>query len=123
MPSDPTENEAATGTLLTLPPGSSPGNRTVEAGLDALDSAPDLPGRAGVGRVFLRSVLPPIVFLAALVAIWQLAYTAGVKPPYALPSPADVAATFWQTVQDGSALGRGVDQPLAGPLSDSRCRW
>jgi NitT/TauT family transport system permease protein len=55
--------------------------------------------------VFLRSVLPPIVFLAALVAIWQLAYTAGVKPPYALPSPADVASTFWQTVQDGSAWG------------------
>ncbi len=104
MPSDPIENEAATGTLLTLPPGSSPGNRTVEAGLDALNTASDLPGRTGVGRVFLRSVLPPIVFLAALVAVWQLAYTAGLKPPYALPSPADVATKFWETVQDGRAL-------------------
>jgi len=98
MRSDTTD---AGGTLLTLPPG----NRTVEAGLDALDTAPDLPRGPGIGRVVLRSVLPPIVFLAALVGIWQLACATGVKPPYALPSPADVASTFWQTLQDGRALG------------------
>jgi NitT/TauT family transport system permease protein len=92
------------GTVLALAPGSQPGNRTVEAGLDALDTAPDLPPGPGIGRVFLRSVLPPIVFLVALVAVWQLAYTAGVKPPYALPSPGDVGSKFWETLQDGRAL-------------------
>jgi len=53
--------------------------------------------------VFVRSVLPPVVFLAALVGVWQMAYLAELKPPYALPSPADVAETFWTTVQDGRA--------------------
>jgi NitT/TauT family transport system permease protein len=79
------------------------GERAVVAGLDALDSAPQLPPKPGVGRVLVRSVLPPIVFLAALVGVWQLAYLAEIKPPYALPGPADVAETFWTTVQDGTA--------------------
>ena len=79
-------------------------NRAVEAGLDALDAGPDLPPAPGPGRIFVRSVLPPIVFLALLVGAWQLAYVAEIKPSYALPSPADVAAKFWETVQDGSAL-------------------
>jgi NitT/TauT family transport system permease protein len=84
--------------------GAAPGeDRAVVAGLDALDSAPQLPPKPGIGRVFVRSVLPPIVFLAALVGVWQLAYLAELKPPYALPSPADVAETFWTTVQDGRA--------------------
>jgi NitT/TauT family transport system permease protein len=79
-------------------------NRTVEAGLDALNAAPDLPPGPGPGRILVRSVLPPIVFLTALVGVWQLAYVAKLKPPYALPSPADVGATFWSTVQDGRAI-------------------
>jgi len=79
------------------------GSSAVEAGLDALDAAPDLPRGPGVGRVFLRSVLPPIVFLALLVGVWQVAYLAHLKPSYALPSPADVAGKFWETVQNGQA--------------------
>jgi len=78
-------------------------NRTVEAGLDALDSRPDLPRGPGIGRIFVRSVLPPIVFLAFLIGVWQLAYVTHIKPSYALPSPADVAGKFWETVQDGRA--------------------
>jgi len=78
-------------------------NRTVEAGLDALNSAPQLPPAPGPGRIFVRSVLPPIVFLVLLVGVWQLAYMAHIKPSYALPSPADVGQTFWKTVQDGRA--------------------
>jgi NitT/TauT family transport system permease protein len=77
--------------------------RAVEAGLDALDAAPDLPAPPGPGKVFVRSVLPPIVFLGLLVGVWQLAYLADLKPSYALPSPADVAGTFWETVRDGRA--------------------
>jgi NitT/TauT family transport system permease protein len=79
-------------------------DRAVVAGLDALDAGPQLPPRPGVAHRFVRSVLPPIVFLALLVGAWQLAYAAEVKPPYALPGPADVAETFWTTVQDGRAL-------------------
>jgi NitT/TauT family transport system permease protein len=79
-------------------------NRAVEAGLDALDGRPDLPAPPGVGRVFVRSVLPPVVFLLLLVGVWQLAHLAHLKPSYALPGPADVARTFWKTVQDGRAV-------------------
>ncbi|MBJ7450689.1 MAG: ABC transporter permease [Blastococcus sp.] len=80
------------------------GTRDVEAGLDALDSAPALPPRPGLGKRFVRTVLPPLVFLAALVGVWQLAYLAEVKPPYALPSPADVADVFWTSIVDGRAF-------------------
>jgi NitT/TauT family transport system permease protein len=79
-------------------------NRTVEAGLDALGATPDLPRGRGIGRTFLRSVFPPVVFLAVLVGVWQLAYSAHLKAPYALPSPSDVASTFWATLQDGRAV-------------------
>jgi NitT/TauT family transport system permease protein len=78
--------------------------RAVVAGLDALDSGPQLPPKPGPGRVFVRSVLPPLVFLALLVGVWQLAFEAEIKPPYALPSPSRVWETFWATVQDGRAI-------------------
>jgi NitT/TauT family transport system permease protein len=77
-------------------------SRTFEAGLDALE-APALPPHPGPGQVFVRSVLPPIVAVVAFVGLWQLAYSAGLKPSYALPSPNDVLQTFGQTVRDGRA--------------------
>jgi NitT/TauT family transport system permease protein len=80
------------------------GTRRIEAGLDALDTAAAGPARRGAWQVFTRSVLPPVVFLAALVGVWELVYLAGVKPSYALPGPAAVARVFWETVQDGRAL-------------------
>jgi NitT/TauT family transport system permease protein len=88
----------------TDPNLASAGDRAVVAGLDALDAGPQLPPRPGLGRRFVRSLLPPIVFLALLVGAWQLAYVAEVKPPYALPGPADVAETFWVNVENGRAF-------------------
>src|SRR5947209_1921078 len=76
--------------------------RAFEAGLDALE-APARPPRPGPAKVFVRSVLPPVVAVAAFIALWQLAYSTGVKPSYALPSPLDVFRTFDQTVRDGRA--------------------
>ncbi len=77
-------------------------SRAFEAGLDALE-APALPRRPGPGAVFMRSVLPPIVAVVAVVGLWQLAYSAEFKPSYALPSPLEVVQTFGQTVSDGRA--------------------
>jgi len=77
--------------------------RAVVAGLDELGTDLALPPRPAIGRRLLRSALPPLLFLAALVGIWQLAYLAKLKPSYALPGPADVAQVFWETVQDGRA--------------------
>jgi NitT/TauT family transport system permease protein len=77
--------------------------RSVVAGLDALETTAQLPAGPGPGRRFLRSVFPPLVFLAVLVGVWQLAFLAEIKPPYALPSPAHVWEVFTATVQDGRA--------------------
>jgi NitT/TauT family transport system permease protein len=79
-----------------------PGSRAFEAGLDALE-APALPPSPGPGKVFVRSVLPPIVAVVAFIGLWQLAYSAGLQPSYALPSPYNVLQTFGQTVRDGRA--------------------
>jgi NitT/TauT family transport system permease protein len=80
-----------------------PDTDDVVAGLDALGTTPQLPPRPSLGRRLVRTLLPPIVFLAALVAVWQLAYVAEIKPPYALPGPADVAQAFWETAREGRA--------------------
>ena len=79
------------------------GTRAVEAGLDALDDAAQLPKGPGLGKRLVRGLLPPLVFLAALVGVWQLAYEAKIKPSYALPAPAEVGEVFWSAVTDGRA--------------------
>jgi NitT/TauT family transport system permease protein len=76
---------------------------SVVSGLDALDTVAAVTGPSW-GRRLVRSALPPLVFLALLVAAWQAVAAARVFPRYALPSPAQVAATFWSTVEDGRAL-------------------
>jgi sulfonate transport system permease protein len=84
------------------PPRTLEDSRAFEAGLDALE-APTLPPRPGPGKVFVRSVLPPIVAVAAFVGLWQLAYSVELKPSFALPSPLEVFQTFGETVSDGRA--------------------
>ncbi|HET9118093.1 MAG TPA: ABC transporter permease [Pseudonocardiaceae bacterium] len=76
--------------------------RAFEAGLDALE-APVLAARPGPGAVVVRSILPPLVAVAAFIVLWQLAYSSELKPSYALPSPLDVLRTFGETVRDGRA--------------------
>src|SRR4051794_28075962 len=80
-----------------------PATDDVVAGLDALESTPQLPPKPSLGRRFVRTMLPPIVFFTGLIGVWQLVYMAGLKPPYALPSPSAVAQTFWESVVDGRA--------------------
>ncbi len=94
----------ATSSLSTRP-GDDVGTRAVGAGLDALEGAAQPAPGPSAGRRFVRTVLPPVVFLAALVGVWQLAYLAEVKPPYALPGPAQVAEVFWASLVDGRAAG------------------
>jgi sulfonate transport system permease protein len=93
--------------------------RAFEAGLDALE-APALPSRPRPGAVFVRSVLPPLVAVAAFIVLWQLAYSSELKPSYALPSPLDVLHTFGQTVGDGrawDAISISVTRGAAGFLA------
>jgi NitT/TauT family transport system permease protein len=98
--------------VVTDPTGDS--DRALEAGLDVLES-PTIAKNASLTQTFVHSVLPPIVVFVVFVGIWQIAFSAGVKPPYALPSPSDAWHTFWDQLTDGVAwkairtsLGRGA---------------
>ena len=74
----------------------------LEAGLDALDTPLEVgPSR---GRRVLSATWPPIVALGLILLAWELAYRAGVKPTYALPSPADVGLTLRDQLADGRLL-------------------
>jgi NitT/TauT family transport system permease protein len=46
-----------------------------------------------------------VLAIAVLLAIWELTYRSGVKPPYALPSPADVGLVLRDQLRDGTLLG------------------
>lgn len=75
---------------------------SLEAGLDALESTPE--ERPARGRRFLSAAWPPVVAILGLLGVWELAYRSGVKPTYALPSPADVGLKLAEQIGDGTLL-------------------
>ncbi|AIJ21977.1 MULTISPECIES: ABC transporter permease [Amycolatopsis] len=82
-----------------------PDAAAVEAGLDALDT-PVRPAakKGGWGR-FVRSVLPPVVFLVLVIAVWQALWAAAFWPEYQLPSPLAVWNELWARFTSGDAFG------------------
>jgi len=60
----------------------------VEAGLDALETV--AVQRAPLSAVLRRAVLPPVLGVALVLVLWQLAYSFHLTTPDKLPSPADV---------------------------------
>ncbi|MQY16792.1 Bicarbonate transport system permease protein CmpB [Streptomyces sp. RB5] len=76
----------------------------LEAGLDALDTAP-ASSRTPLGEILLRKVLPPLTAVALVLAVWQFLVWAEVTEDYKLPSPSAV----WSSVRDlwlqGELLG------------------
>ena len=83
----------------------------LEAGLDALETR-DAARVSRVRRVF-AALWPPTVAIGLLLLVWELAYRAGVKPTYALPSPADVVLVVLAQLRDGTlleAVGTSVER-------------
>lgn len=77
--------------------------RDLESGLDALQTDRTLGPRTWSDR--LRwSVLPPMVAVLVLVALWQLVVWSGVRPSYTLASPQDVWTTLRSLFADHTAL-------------------
>lgn len=90
------------------------GSGTLEAGLDALET-PSGAERQPLSRLLLHKVMPPVVAVALVLAAWQLAYTAELKPDYVLPSPLDVWNSLRQLWLQGTlhefvwaSVSRGV---------------
>ena len=76
---------------------------SLEAGLDALEASTVT--RAPAYQRVLSAVWPVAVFVGLFLAVWEAAYRAGIKPSYALPSPADVGLVLLEQLGDGTLLG------------------
>ncbi|WP_181766028.1 ABC transporter permease [Streptomyces albidus (ex Kaewkla and Franco 2022)] len=87
----------------------------LEAGLDALDTRTAT--RPPLGQVLRRKVVPPVVAIALVLGLWQLAFSLRLKPSYQLPGPlmvwdalaeewykGTILSIIWQSVSRG-ALG------------------
>jgi NitT/TauT family transport system permease protein len=87
---------------------------SLEAGLDALETRLDTgPSRH---RKLLSATWPPVLAIGLLLLVWELTYRSGVKPPYALPSPADVGLVLRDQVGDGTLLGAMATSLTRGGL-------
>jgi NitT/TauT family transport system permease protein len=64
----------------------------------------------------VQTAWPPLVALALLLVVWELVYRAGVKPTYALPSPADVGLVLVEQLRDGTLLEAVVTSVTRGGL-------
>ncbi|WP_320776932.1 ABC transporter permease [Streptomyces sp. CRN 30] len=76
----------------------------LEAGLDALESGPR--HRTPVRQTLLRKVLPPVVAVLLVLAVWQALISFGiVDDPTKLPAPLDV----WNVLRDAWLQGTLLD--------------
>jgi NitT/TauT family transport system permease protein len=91
--------------------------RTLEAGLDALQTAPPTPKKRW--RRTVDSVLPPIVLVLGLLVVWQL-YVVIVQPrPDLVPGPLDVfgaLADAWDTGRVQLAVVTSLQRGVVGFL-------
>jgi NitT/TauT family transport system permease protein len=90
---------------------------SLEAGLDALETHEARPPSRGP-RI-LAAIWPPAVAIGVLLFIWELAYRSGIKPTYALPSPADVGLVLVDQILDGrlpAAIGQSLQRGGLGFL-------
>jgi len=60
--------------------------------------------RSLLKTIWDKSYVRPIVYLAAIYALWQLLYASGRFPELLFPSLNDVLATLWKELLDGSLL-------------------
>lgn len=107
-PTDPTDSTGPTGP--TEPVGSAGPTENgkssldgLEAGLDALETS--VVQRPPLLNKLREKALPPVIAIALVLIVWQLAYHFEVKPHYTLPSPADVARALKDKWLDGTLLG------------------
>jgi len=108
--------ESRSSSDAAVPPSASE-LRALEAGLDRLQTAPL--EREPWWRRAARGILPPIVLLVVLVAVWQ-AYTVIAEPrPDLYPGPLDVLASIggaWESGRLQLAVGTSLERGVLGFL-------
>ncbi|MFE0375656.1 ABC transporter permease [Streptomyces inhibens] len=98
----PAGDDTTAGTTATKAGVASGDLAGLEAGLDALEST--VVARQPWLRTTASKALPPVVALAIVLALWQLAYHFELKPHYLLPSPVDVGRSLQQKWLEGTLL-------------------
>ncbi|WP_157009202.1 ABC transporter permease [Agromyces laixinhei] len=91
--------------------------RSLEAGLDRLQTGAER--TPGAWRRFTTSVLPPIVFVIALIAAWQLYVVMAQPRPDIVPGPLDVIAAIsaaWESGRLQLAVVTSLERGVAGFL-------
>lgn len=81
----------------------------VGAGLDALELPTSDADRRTAGerlRKIARTLLPPIVAIVLLIAIWQALWAAAIWPEFQLPAPRAVGSELWGDITSGQVLGQ-----------------
>ena len=73
----------------------------VASGLDALDVPQQ--SRTPWWRIAIRTLLPPLVAVILLIAVWQFLWSLALWPEYKLPAPAEVYGHFADLVTTGDA--------------------
>lgn len=71
----------------------------VRAGLDALDAP--APRRRPWWQAVLGALVPPLVALSLVVAVWQVLWAMAFWPEYQLPAPKAVWNEIWELVRTG----------------------
>ncbi|WP_407288336.1 ABC transporter permease [Streptomyces sp. BP-8] len=98
----PTGDASAADTAVAKKRDASGDIAGLEAGLDALEST--VVARQPWLRTTVSKALPPLVAIAIVLGLWQLAYHFELKAHYLLPSPVDVARSLQQKWLEGTLL-------------------
>lgn len=91
--------------------------RSLEAGLDRLQTTPQRAPRAW--RRFAASVIPPIVLVIILIAIWQLYVVIAQPRPDIAPGPLDVLGALgaaWESGRLQLAVSTSLERGIIGFL-------
>ena len=76
---------------------------TVEAGLDALETAAE--HKRGTLQRVARAVYPPVLAVLLLLLVWQVLYAAKIWPDWKLPGPSQTWTSLKQAFSQNDALG------------------
>ncbi len=104
-------------TVIAGRPSTSEDLRSLEAGLDRLQTDAERPG--GRGRDILSSILLPVAFVAILLIAWQLFVVIAEPRPDRLPSPLAVAGALgdaWESGRLQLAVTTSLERGIVGFL-------
>jgi NitT/TauT family transport system permease protein len=118
MPSRSTSPEAPTSGATRGPASAhSEDLRSLEAGLDRLQTSAGKPQSRW--RRITSSVLPPVIFVFVLIAIWQLYVVIASPRPDIIPGPLDVLSalgTAWESGRLQEAVVTSLERGIVGFL-------